>query len=92
MDRRDFFKLTPAFASSTITASLLVREQSKPPVELDVSVLKIQSGDTLVLQCSDYVSSDQIDRIRATIHGHWPGIKAMFLANGLTLEGVLRKS
>jgi len=91
MKRRDFVKLAPAFPVAAVTASLTLRETGKEPVELDVSVLKCQPGDTLVLTAPDNISEDTAARIKAWIeHTFENRIKAMVLGDGLTIEGVIR--
>lgn len=54
MNRREFVSLAPAFPVAAVTASLTLREDGHEPVELGVQVLKLQPGDTLVLQCAGW--------------------------------------
>jgi hypothetical protein len=91
MNRRNFFALAPAFPVAAVTATLTLREQGKPDIEgLDVSVLKLQPGDGVVLQCDGPISHDTADRIRATWEAWMPGTKAIVMGDGLSVKGVLR--
>ena len=91
MDRRDFVKLAPAFAIGATTATLTLREEGKDPIDLDVSVLKCQPGDTLVLSVNMPVSHDAMRRIKAIVEDAFDNrVKALVLSDGLTLDGVIR--
>ena len=91
MNRREFVALTPAFPAATVTASLTLREDGKEPIELDVSVLKCQPGDTLVLRHQGHISMETAERIKRYIEDGFDGrVKAMVLDGGLSLDGVLR--
>ena len=90
MNRRDFVKLSPAFPAAAVTATLTLKEDGKRPINLDVSVLKLERGDTLVLSCDGDMSMNTADRIRFEVEHLLPGIKALIVADGLNVEGVLR--
>lgn len=91
MNRREFVKLGPAFPAAAVTATLTLKEDGKPPIEgLDVSVLKWQPGDTLIIQCSAHLSMETAERIKRHVEGVLPGATVMVFDAGLTLEGVLR--
>jgi hypothetical protein len=92
MNRRDFVKMSPAFAGAAISASLVVREDGKETLELGVSVLKVQSGDVLVLTVDDYLSYESTRRLEEMVAPLFaPGVKILLLQRGMTLDGVLRQ-
>lgn len=91
MNRRDFVKLSPAFPVAAVTATLTLKEEGQPPIGgLDVSVLKLEPGDVVVLRVEGHILMATAERIKA----HWecavPGTRAFILADGMTVEGVLR--
>lgn len=90
MNRREFVKLAPAFPAAAVTASLTVREEGKAPVELDVSVLKCQPGDTLVLRANGRLHMEDRECIQQHFEHIFPGLKAIVLNDGMTLDGVIR--
>jgi hypothetical protein len=92
MNRRDFVKMAPAFPAAAVTATLTLRENGKDPVELDVSVLKLQRGDTVVLRCHERVTKEMADRIKGDFSSTFEdmGVKAMVLDKTVSIEGVLR--
>ena len=91
MNRRQFVKLAQAFPAAAVSASLVLREDGKTPVELDVSVLKCEPGDTLVLSTAERVSMDTAARIQHYVADRFDGrVKVMLLSDGITLDGVLR--
>ncbi len=92
MNRRNFLAMTPAFPVAAISASLVLREKDKPPVELDLSVLKLQPGDKVVLSVPLSISRDTADRIRSMWEQAIPGTTALILADGMKVDGVLRGS
>lgn len=89
MNRREFVALTPAFPAAAVSASLTVRETGKDPIDLDVSVLKLQPGDVLVLRSAQSLSQNQVARISALIQDRF-GVKALVLDADLSLDGVIR--
>ena len=90
MNRRDFFKVTAAFPAAAMTAALVVREDGKPPVELDVSVLRTQPGDVLVLSVPGPISHQTAKRLEAYIKDRYPYMTAIVMSDGMKLDGVLR--
>ncbi len=90
MNRRSFLKMSPALPVGAVTASLVLREEGKEPIELDISVLKVQAGDTLVLSCERPMSQDTAARIKAYVEHVWPELKALILQDGLKIDGVIR--
>lgn len=90
MDRRSFLKLSPALPVGAVTASLVLREDGREPVTLDVSVLKTQPGDVLVLSTPNPISEEAARRIKAHVEHVWPELKAMVMGDGLKLDGVIR--
>jgi hypothetical protein len=90
MNRREFVAMAPAFPIATVTASLTLKEEGKAPVDLDVSVLKVQPGDTLVLRSTVLLTMAQKDYIKAQVETLFSGVKAMVLDRDLQIEGVLR--
>jgi hypothetical protein len=69
-----------------------MRKSGKDPVELDVSVLKFQRGDTVVLRCHEHVTKEMADRIKGDFSSTFEdmGVKAMVLDKTVSIEGVLR--
>lgn len=90
MNGREFVKLAPAFPAAAVTASLTLREEGKESVELDVSVLKCQPGDTLVLRSTGRLHMEDCERIQQHFEHIFPGLKAIVLKDGMTLDGVIR--
>lgn len=90
MNRREFVAMAPAFPVAAVTATLTLKEDGKDPVELDVSVLKVQRGDILVLRFNGRVSHEQAERIKRLVESQFNGLKAMVFDKDLELEGVLR--
>lgn len=90
MNRREFVALAPAFPVAAVTASLTLRQDGHEPVDVDVSVLKLQPGDTIVLQCPALISSETAVRLKNQIEHLFPGATAIVLGDGLTITGVLR--
>jgi hypothetical protein len=92
MDRRQFFQLTPLAAVAT-TGTLTITEPGKDPVgPLDLSVLRLQRGDVIVITTPHGVSSDTASRIKAYVEGALQplGVTAWVMGDGLTVAGVLR--
>lgn len=89
---RELIEMPPAFPEPSVTASFTVREQGKEPIELDVSVLKLQPGDTLVLSVPGPLRQEIAERIKASAEEYLKdkGVKAMVLGDGMTIDGVLR--
>jgi hypothetical protein len=93
MNRRSFLNLTPAFPAAAVTASLTLREEGKPAIDgLDVSVLKLQPGDTIVLRTDSNMPFETMERLKANVEYLFPDVKVMVLMDGLTVDGVLRQS
>ena len=90
MNRREFVAMAPAFPVAAVSASLTVREDGKAPVELDVSVLKVQPGDTLVMRSRVPLKREQVDRVKQVIEAMLPGVQALVLTHDVAIEGVLR--
>ena len=91
MNRRQFVRLAPAFPVAAVTATLTLKEDGKPPIEgLSVSVLKLQPGDIVVLRCAGSIPMATADRIKAMWEQFVPNTKAIILADGMTVEGILR--
>lgn len=90
MNRREFVKMSPAFAGAAVSASIVVREEGKPDHEFGVSVLRTQPGDTLVLQCQGHISSETAARCGQVFKQLMPGLKVLVLDESVTLAGVLR--
>jgi len=90
VDRRSFLSLSPAFPAAAVSASLLLKEDGKPDLELGLNVLHLQEGDTLVLTLDGRITQDMADRIKAHIEHVLPKIKAFILSEGMKIEGVLR--
>jgi hypothetical protein len=90
MNRREFVALAPAFPVGAVTATLTVKEADKSPVDLDVSVLKLQPGDTLVLTAPGYITQEAAERIKRYTEERFPGVNAIVLGDGLKVDGVLR--
>ena len=91
MNRREFVKLSQAFPVAAVTASLTLREEGKPDVEgLDVSVLRVQPGDIVVLSVPGCISSHTAERIKAQWESLCPGTRAAVLGDGMKIDGVLR--
>lgn len=91
MNRRDFIAMAPAFPAATIAATLTLREDGKEPVDLDVSVLKVEPGDIVVLKATQYISQEGAEYVKAYLEDRvFPGCKALVLTGGLSVQGVLR--
>ena len=91
MNRREFVKLAPAFPAAAVSATLVVREEGKEPINCDVSVLKCQPGDTLVLKCGGLITADRAVRMTASIENLFDNrVRVMILDSSMSLEGVLR--
>lgn len=90
MDRRSFLKLSPAFPVGAVSAAIVLREEGKEDVELDISVLKTQPGDTLVLSTPHMISQETAARIKAHLQHEWPTLKAIITDGGLRIDGVIR--
>jgi len=86
MDRRSFLK-APAAAA---TAALVVREDGKAPLELDLAVLHMQAGDVLVLSVPGSISQETSTRLTACFEARWPQITVLVLGDGMKVDGVLR--
>lgn len=83
--------MAPAFPAAAVSGALVLREAGKESVELDVSVLKCQPGDMLVLRHQGPITQEMAVRIQASVEDLFDGrVKAMVLSDGLSLEGVLR--
>ena len=90
MDRRSFLSLSPAFPAAAVSASLLLKEEGKPDIELGLNVLHLKAGDTLVLTLDGRISEDSAERIKAHLQHALPKTKALILGDGMKIEGVLR--
>lgn len=90
MDRREFIAMSPAFPLAATTATLTLKAEGQAPVELDVSVLKLQPGDTLVLSVPTPISQATADRLKACIEDKFPGVTGMVIDQGMKVDGVLR--
>jgi hypothetical protein len=84
--------MSPAFPAAAVSASLVLREDGKPPTELDVSVLRIQEGDRLVVRVHGQLSFDTAQRIQAQLEHAIPGVKVLVFDSDMKIEGVLRGS
>lgn len=91
MERRNFLKMAPAFPAAAVSASIVLHQDGLEDTDLDVSVLKLERGDTLVLSTDRAISEDVAKRIRDYMEDKFPGIKAMVLGDGLSIDGVLRQ-
>ncbi len=92
MNRRSFLSMSPAFPVAAVSASVVLREEGKPPVELDVSVLRLQEGDRLIVTVPGMLSIASAERIKAALHQAIPMAQAVILSDGMKIEGVLRGS
>lgn len=90
MKRRDFIAMSPAFPVAATTATLTVRTEGEQPVELDVSVLKLQPGDTLVIKARGQITQEEADRVSLGVGAMFQGVKVVVLDDALSIEGVLR--
>lgn len=90
MDRRLFIKMSPAFPAAAVAATLTITEDGKPPIDLDVRVLKLQQGDTVVLSSPRLLRVEECHMIRRYWEDNHEGIKAMVLVDGMKVDGVLR--
>lgn len=92
MDRRHFLAMAPAFPTAAMSASLTLREEGKPDINLDLSVLKLQPGDVLVLTVPGSIHDDTAAYIKASVAAvfHPKDIKVMVMSDGLSVAGVLR--
>ncbi len=91
MNRRTFLKASPAFPVATVTAALVLREAGQEPVELDLSVLRVQAGDLVVLSVPGPISEACAARLNACFQDHLaPGVKVIVLGDGMKVDGVLR--
>lgn len=91
MDRRSFVKMSAALPAAAVTASLTLKEEGKPPIEgLDVSVLRLQPSDTLVISAPGNISADVANRLRQMVEASLD-CRAIILGDGLKVEGVLRQ-
>jgi len=90
MNRRSFLSLTPAFPAAAVSASLVLKEPSQPDIELGLNVLHLQEGDILVLTVNGYITQDNAARIKSNLEHLLPKTKAIILAEGMKVEGVLR--
>jgi len=88
MNRRNFLALTPAFPAAA--KATLTLTDGQVSTDLDVSILKTQDGDRVILSCAGHISRDAADRIRAMWEQAMPGTKAIVLLDGMKVEGVLR--
>jgi hypothetical protein len=89
MDRRSLLKLGAAFPVG-VSAALVLREDGQPPIELDISVLKTQPGDVLVLSHPGHLSMESAERIKTYVESVWPTLKAIVMSDGLKIDGVIR--
>jgi hypothetical protein len=88
INRRDLLKM--AFPVGAASVALLIKEDGKPAVELDVSVLKCQPGDVIVLSCPGPISQEHAERIKAYFEQAFPILKAIVMSDGLKVDGVIR--
>jgi len=91
VNRREFVKMSSAFPAAAVSASLVLKKAGKEPIECAVSVLKVQPGDTLILSVPGVITVDASHCIKETVEGVFEGrVKAIVLADGITLDGVIR--
>jgi hypothetical protein len=90
MNRRSFIKLSPAFPAGAVSAALVLKEDGKDEISLDLAVLKTQPGDILVLTAPSAISPDTAERLSKHFEHAFPGLKAMVLGDGLKVDGVIR--
>jgi hypothetical protein len=90
MDRRDFVKLTPAFAAVPAVTLTAKRDDGTAFFSADLGVLRLQPGDIVVLISPSHISADTARRLGEHLEKVVPdGVKFMVLADGLEV-GVLR--
>ena len=90
MDRRSFLALSPAFPVAAASATLTLKREGEPPVELDVSILKTQPGDCVILSAPGPITQDIAQRLKDMWEHGVPGTKAVILSDGMKVDGVLR--
>ena len=90
MDRRSFIKMSPAFPAGAVSAALVLKEEGREDVSLDISVLKTQPGDIIVLTAPGGVSDEVATMLQAHIERIFPTLKAIVLGDGLKVDGVIR--
>jgi hypothetical protein len=88
--RRTFLKLSPAFPAGALTASLVVKADGQELQSFDLSVLKAQAGDIIVLTAPGPISQDTATRLRKCWDATFPTLQAMVMGDGLRVDGVLR--
>lgn len=87
MNRRSFLKAAPL---APVTATLTIREDGKPPIEgLDVSVLRLQPGDVVVLRVA-HLTHEAADNLQWLWAHRFPAIKAVVLSDDVTIDAVIR--
>jgi hypothetical protein len=90
MNRRWFVKMAPAYTAAA-AASVVIHEPGKTDVNLELSVLKVQSGDCVVLSSQSPISRETSERIKTVIEGVFPdGVTALVMDGGIKIDGVLR--
>jgi hypothetical protein len=90
--RRSFLKLSTT-AAPAMSAALVIREPDKPPAELDVTVLRLQPGDVLVLTAPGSIPAATAERITQYLEQYVTtplGVRALVFGDGLTVAGILR--
>jgi hypothetical protein len=93
MNRRQFVKLSTAFPAATVTASLTLHKDGEPPINnLDLSVLRVQPDDIVVLHCDGPIDEAQAARLKALWEARFPHTRAVVLGDGLSVAGVLRST
>jgi hypothetical protein len=92
MNRRNFLALTPAFPVAAVSASLVLREEGKKPIELGINVLNLRDGDRLVLTFPESISADGAARVKTMVEQALPKVKALLFTDGMKIEGVLRNA
>lgn len=93
LDRRRFLQLSPAFPAATVTGSLTLRKDGEPPItDLDLSVLRLQRGDVLVVTTPGQITAEYGNRLSARLNEFLEqfGATALVFSDGVTVAGVLR--
>ena len=90
LSRRRFLGLGPAMPAAAVTASLTITQQGHAPITLDASVLRLQTGDVIVLSCPRQISNEAARRIRDSLGEILPRVKVILLSGEMKIDGVIR--
>lgn len=91
LNRRSFWKLC---AGAPLTAAVVVRDDTGAPAFVgDVSVLRVQAGDVVIITAPGMISDESATRIKAAFErycGLPADIRFAVMGDGLKVDRVLR--